>query len=158
MANRRHAPGTPDAGRDQVGPTQPLKFRRGLSVLQAGIVTAFAADEFELVGVAAAPGDAGRLAPQDYRPAKRGLALGRVDTVGRGSAHMPPGKVQPVKGYLLDHMFLQHAWLLVLWHHPSEGDLLRASPAEGVSPVPCDGRRGITPERVTRARGRSNSI
>lgn len=96
-----------DAGRDQVGPTQPLKFRRGLPVIQAGIVTAFAADELEPVGVTvylSVPGDAGRLAAQDHRPAKRGLGLGRVSTARRGSAHLPPGKVQPVKGYLLVHM------------------------------------------------------
>jgi hypothetical protein len=93
-----------DTRRDQVRPTQPLEFRRGLPVVQAGIVAAFAADELEPVGVTAAPTKAGRLAPQDHRPAKRVLTFGRVSTMRRGPVRMPPGSVQSVDGYLLVHM------------------------------------------------------
>ena len=67
-----------DARRAGVGPADPLQRARDLTVVQAGIITAVAADDLELVGVAAfrpTLHDAGRPPPQHYRPAWPGLAL-----------------------------------------------------------------------------------
>src|SRR5262249_20288755 len=68
-----------NAGRDRVWPADPLKPRRDLGVIQVWIVTAVAADELKRVGVAAfrlAFHDAGRLAPQNGRPAMPWLITG----------------------------------------------------------------------------------
>src|SRR6266480_2386111 len=61
----------------RVWPPDPLKLRRDLGVIQIGMVPAVAADEFKHAGVAAfrpALHDAGRLAPQNHRPAMPLLA------------------------------------------------------------------------------------
>jgi hypothetical protein len=123
-----------DSRHDRVRPAQPLKVRRGRPVIQAGIVTAFAADELEPVDMTAfplMPGYLGRLAPQHNRPAQHAPALGRLGMMHRGLVPKPPGNVQPVQGSALVHMTR----------------IMR-----GRQPF------GITPGRVMRAGDRSNSI
>ena len=63
-----------------VGPADLLKFRRDLAVIQVGMVTAVAADDFERVVVAAlrlALNDLGWPTPQNHRPVVSGLVAGR---------------------------------------------------------------------------------
>src|SRR6516165_10111778 len=62
-----------DPGRDLVRSADPLKLRRDLAIVQVGVVTAVAADDFEHAGVVAfrlALHDPGGLAPEHNRPAK----------------------------------------------------------------------------------------
>jgi hypothetical protein len=57
---------------DRVRPADPLKPGKDLGVIQVGIITAIAADDLKHVAVAAfglALHDAGRLAPENGRPA-----------------------------------------------------------------------------------------
>ena len=82
-----------DARRDGVGPADPLKRGRDLTVVQAGVITAVAADDLVPVGVAAFRRpfhDASRPPSQHHRPAWPGLALvihigGLLDQEGRRS-------------------------------------------------------------------------
>jgi hypothetical protein len=61
-----------DARCDRVGSADLLQLRRDLAVIKARVIAAVAADDLELLGVAAfrpALRDAGRPPPQDHRPA-----------------------------------------------------------------------------------------
>ena len=86
-----------DASCDGIRPADLLKPWGDLRVIQVGIVTAVAADELERVCVASwlAVHDAGRLAPEDQRPAEgapvTGLraclrGLGQGGEMARGTA------------------------------------------------------------------------
>src|ERR1700749_4204418 len=61
-----------DTGRERVGPADLAELGRDLPVIQAGIITAFAADDFERAGVIFRVTGAGTgwLAPEHDRPVR----------------------------------------------------------------------------------------
>jgi hypothetical protein len=81
----------------------------------------------------------------------------RRDARGYRVRPTQPPKFRRRQGHLLVHMSRSMRELPGLWHHPSVGDLLGAV-IRRAAIRPHPGRRGITQERVTRARDRSNSI
>ena len=83
----------------RVRPADLPKLRRDLGVVQVGMVAAVAADDLERVGVAAfrpAVHHAGRLAPENHRPAMPGLIMGRHadDRTSRGPPRHHPDRVK----------------------------------------------------------------
>jgi hypothetical protein len=67
-----------DAGRKGVRPANPLKLRRDVAAIQVGMVTTVTADQLPRIGIATvhpALNDAGRLTPQNHRPAQPRLII-----------------------------------------------------------------------------------
>jgi hypothetical protein len=92
----------PNAGRDRVGPADPLKLGGDVAVIQAGIVATVAADDLKRVGVAAfwlAGNDADWLAPQNAPGLIKGphacsLRSTSLDTSRRCNARRPLARVK----------------------------------------------------------------
>jgi hypothetical protein len=92
----------PNAGRDGVGPADPLKLGGDVAVIQAGIVATVAADDLERVGVSAfwlAGDDPDWLAPQNAPGLIKGphacsLRSTSLDTSRRCNARRPLARVK----------------------------------------------------------------